>query len=151
MIVLVIAACGGHNPDVKSGTSSGSAHVSGSESGAGSAKPVGPVASVPEVGCLAPSCVFHAGGAAYFTCLAGGAGACFHFGGPCTPPDSCMYDPSSHDYKQCARPVEGTCAQWGGACAPKTACMFDPASGLHHHCDQIAGGTCKQYGALCSP
>ena len=152
VIGLFVVACGGHSPpanDVNKGAGHDSAAPHAGSNAAGST--TGPVAMAPDVGCLAPSCVFHAGGGAYFTCLAGGAGACFHFGGPCAPADGCMYDPSTHDYKHCAHPVEGMCTQWGAACAPASGCMFDPASGLHHHCDEIAGGSCKRYGALCSP
>ena len=42
---------------------------------------------IKDLGCPAPTCVYHAGGAAYFNCLAGGAGMCFHFG-PTVGPDS---------------------------------------------------------------
>ena len=110
-----------------------------------------PVVALKDVGCPAPTCAYHVGGAAYFTCLAGGAGMCFHFGGPCAPADGCMYDGADHKYKQCAKPVEGTCAQFGAACAPATRCMLDPADGLHHHCDAPSGGACASYGALCAP
>lgn len=106
---------------------------------------------LPAVGCPAPTCAFHAGAAAYFTCLDGGAGACFHFGGPCTPPDACMFDPADRTYKHCGRPSEGACQQWGPACAPATKCMFDVSDGLYRTCDDIAGGACKRYGALCAP
>jgi hypothetical protein len=110
-----------------------------------------PAVVLKDVGCPAPTCVYHPGGAAYFTCLAGGAGMCFHFGGPCAPADNCMYDAADRTYKQCAKPVEGTCAQFGAACAPATKCMFDPADGLHHRCDAASGGKCGNYGALCAP
>jgi hypothetical protein len=113
---------------------------------------------LPSIGCPSPTCAFHAGASAYFTCLAGGAGTCFHFGAPCAPPDSCMYDPSDRVYKRCARTSEGTCTQWspaagaaGATCGPATKCMFNPSDGLHHQCDEIAGGGCKRYGALCAP
>jgi hypothetical protein len=151
LVLALFVACGSH-PDVKHTTpGGGTTHATrqGSAAGSGSAAPT-PVA-VPEVGCLAPSCAYHAGAAAYFTCLAGGAGACFHFGAPCTPADSCMFDAADKTYKQCMKPVEGQCQQWGAACAPASACMFNPADGLHHHCEQITGGTCAKLGALCSP
>jgi hypothetical protein len=106
---------------------------------------------VPVIGCPQPTCAFHAGGGAYFTCLAGGAGACFHFGAPCTPSDTCMYDPADRSYKECARASEGTCQQWGAACAPASKCMFNATDGLHHQCDDVSGGACKRYGALCAP
>jgi hypothetical protein len=151
LLVIALVACG--HPDVKHATPPGGATThtttAGSGSARGSAAPT-PVA-VADIGCLTPSCAFHPGAAAYFTCLAGGAGACFHFGGPCTPADSCMYDPAAKTYKSCARPVEGQCQQWGAACAPANGCMFDPQDGLHHHCDQVTGGTCARYGALCAP
>lgn len=151
-VVLVIAACGPKPTAVNPG-GSGAGKGTTAGTGGNSAKPAGtgPVAVAPEVGCFTPSCAYHAGANAYFTCLSGGAGACFHFGGPCTPKDSCMYDARDRTYKQCTRAVEGTCAQWGGACAPASACMFSPADGLHHTCEEIAGGSCKKYGALCAP
>jgi hypothetical protein len=150
----MLAACGG--------TPSGAAQVSGPQppphaqvtaqpahGGSPAAAPL--IATAPDIGCAQTSCAFHAGAATYLTCLSGGAGACFHFGGPCTPADACMFDPSDRAYKHCARAVEGTCAQWAGACAPASACMFDPDDGLHHHCDDVAAGGCHRYGALCAP
>jgi len=127
--------------------------------GSGSAIPVGvgsngghdPVPEARDVPCPAPTCAFHAGAAAYFTCLAGGAGACFHFGARCAPADSCMFDPGDRTYKECKNPVEGVCRTWAAACAPASKCMFNPVDGLHHHCDNASGGTCKQWGALCAP
>jgi len=104
-----------------------------------------------DVPCPAPSCAYHAATAAYFTCLAGGAGACFHFGSRCTPSDACMYDAADHTYKQCTNAVEGTCHTWAAACEPASKCMFDPIDGLHHHCDDAGGGACKHWGALCAP
>jgi len=109
------------------------------------------LAPLPDVGCPMPTCVYHVGGGAYFTCLAGGAGACFHFGGPCTPADSCMYDPTDHHYKTCATASEGVCAKWAASCTPAHACMFDPVDGLQHHCDSVSDGTCQRFGALCAP
>jgi hypothetical protein len=152
VIVLVAVACGGHTPEPLKNTAG---HGSAATAHAGSATVVATGSGsgiVPDVGCLAPSCAYHAGTATYFTCLAGGAGACFHFGGPCTPTDNCMYDAQARNYKQCSRAVEGTCAQWGAsACAPASACMFDPDDSLHHHCEDIAGGACRKFGALCAP
>ncbi|HEY1555705.1 MAG TPA: hypothetical protein VGF94_12795 [Kofleriaceae bacterium] len=152
-LVLVVTACGPatEGPVARPLPPKPVAHAGSAAagSGAGSAAQPGPVAA-PELGCPAPSCAYHAGAAGYFTCLSGGAGACFHFGGPCAPADGCMFD--GHAYRPCTRAVEGTCAQWGaGACAPRSGCMFDPADGLHHHCDDVAGGTCNRYGALCAP
>ena len=150
-LLIALAACGPKTTtDVKTGGGTGGPKVVGA--GSGSAKPaVGPVGTAPDVGCLQPSCAYHAGANGYFTCLSGGAGACFHFGGPCTPKDNCMYDAVDRTYKQCARSVEGSCQQWGAACAPAGACMFSAADGLHHKCDEVAGGSCKKYGALCAP
>lgn len=150
--MIALVACG--HPDVRHTTPvGGPTHPTARGSAAGSGSGAPATVAVADVGCLQPSCAFHAGAAAYFTCLAGGAGACFHFGGPCTPPDACMYDPAARAYKACARPVEGRCQQWGAACAPAGGCMFDPKDGLHHHCDQVdpAHGTCAAYGALCAP
>jgi hypothetical protein len=153
VIAVIVAGCGGTSPEVKHHASAANPPQP-RHGGADATK--GPPASahapvVPDIGCLATTCAFHAGAAAYFTCLSGGAGACFHFGAPCTPADRCMYDPGDRTYKQCAAPVEGTCSRWGGACAPAAACMFDPTDGLHHHCDEVTGGTCKHYGELCAP
>src|SRR5262245_23513706 len=44
------------------------------------------------IGCPVPTCVLHPNHGTYFTCLNGGAGTCFHFGGPCVPDGACMYD-----------------------------------------------------------
>jgi len=148
-------ACGGHTPEPV-GNSGGRGSAAVTRAGSAAVVPAGSAAAVaaivPDVGCPDPSCAYHPGTATYFTCLSGGAGACFHFGGPCTPAGSCMFDAQARAYKQCARPVEGTCAQWGtAACAPASACMFDPDDGLHHHCDDVAGGACRTYGALCAP
>jgi hypothetical protein len=156
VILFVAAACGGRTPEATTVTGGGTHPVTqpagqGSGTGSGSSAPKVAATTLPDVGCLTPSCAFHPGTATYFACLAGGAGACFHFGSPCEPTDGCMYDPADHVYKQCSRAVQGTCQQWGAACGPKSACMFDPADSLHHHCDQLAGGTCKKYGALCAP
>lgn len=113
----------------------------------------GPSASaqLPVVGCPTPTCAFHAGAGAYFTCLSGSAGACFHFGPACAPSDLCMYDPGDRTYKKCAQASEGACTQWGAPCAPASKCMFNPSDGLNHQCDEITGGGCKRYGALCAP
>ena len=125
--------------------------------GASKPAPSGPgaaskaVATVPDIGCLVPTCVFHAGAGAYFTCLAGGAGTCFHFGASCAPADQCMYDPADRRYKQCGRASEGVCLAWGQACAPARKCMFSASDGLHHQCEEVADGSCKRYGALCAP
>jgi hypothetical protein len=153
VIALAFAACGGSTAEVQHPVIAG-VPPRPNVAGAGVAKaPPAPAhaAVVPDIGCLATTCAFHAGAAAYFTCLSGGAGVCFHFGAPCAPADGCMFDPGDRTYKQCATPVEGTCRSWGAACAPRSGCMFDPADGLHHHCDDVAGGTCKRYGALCAP
>jgi hypothetical protein len=146
LALALVTACGGRAPDVKpAGT------APPPTAGTPAPHPAQGGGTLPDVACAAPTCAFHAGAAGYFTCLAGGAGACFHFGGPCTPADACMYDPTDRTYKKCGRAVEGTCAQWTGACAPASACMFDAADGLHHHCDAVSGGACQKYGALCAP
>jgi hypothetical protein len=156
VIAIVIVAAGvagcGHGVPPERTVAPSHPHRVTTRSSAPSGKPgaSGPV-TLPAIGCPTPTCAFHAGASGYFTCLAGGAGACFHFGPPCAPPDSCMYDPGDRSYKQCARASEGTCQQWGAACAPATKCMFNPGDGLHHQCDDVAGGTCKHYGALCPP
>jgi hypothetical protein len=152
LLIAVVVACGPKSTDVKQpGGGGGGGTRVGTGSGSQATTGTTPVGSAPDVGCLAPTCAYHAGGNGYFTCLASGAGVCFHFGGPCTPKDTCMYDAAARTYKQCAKVVEGTCAQWGNACAPASACMFSPTDNLHHTCDEVSGGTCKRYGALCAP
>src|SRR5205085_2900909 len=92
VIFVALLACGGKSPEVKPKGGRTTVHAKpGSGSGSGSAAVA--IAVAPDIGCLQTSCAFHAGASAYFTCLAGGAGACFHFGGPCAPADHCMYDP----------------------------------------------------------
>ncbi len=156
-LAVILVACGHPSAETKHPVTAGT----GSNAPAPKVTPPPPVnpgaggaiaaVVIKDLGCPAPTCVYHAGGAAYFNCLAGGAGMCFHFGAPCAPADSCMYDPADRAYKQCAKPVEGTCAQFGAGCAPASKCMFDPADGLHHHCDAAPGGKCTAYGALCAP
>jgi len=153
ILALLLIGCG-TPPAAKrpTGSGSGSGSTTTTTPAGPSANPtVGGPSNVRDIGCLKPTCVFHAGAAAYFTCQAGGAGTCFHFGSPCTPDGTCMYDPAAKSYKQCTKPVEGTCAAWGGACAPATKCMYNAADGLHHTCDSVDGGSCKKFGALCSP
>jgi hypothetical protein len=102
VVPLVLAlACGPKATDVKSGGSGAGGGRTTGGTGSGSAQPVGggPAGSAPDVGCLTPTCAYHAGANGYFTCLAGGAGTCFHFGAPCTPKDSCMYDAGDRTYK----------------------------------------------------
>ena len=101
--------------------------------------------------CALVSCVFHAGVAGYYNCLAGAAGACTHFGGSCTPADRCMFDSAAKSYKNCNNPSDGTCDAFGAACNPKPGCWFDPKDGLFRLCSAAAGGTCSKWGELCSP
>ena len=165
LTVLVLSACGSKPPVAANGAgngktgATGSSHVANPNAGQG-ATPTGAgtgsagsagLASAPDVGCLAPTCAYHAGTATYLACLAGGAGACFHYGAPCTPADACMYDAADRTYKTCSTAVEGQCKQWGAACAPASKCMFSPTDGLHHTCEAVTGGTCSRYGALCAP
>ena len=117
----------------------------------GSAAPAAPSVVLKDIGCLTPTCVYHAGVNRYLACQSGGSGTCFHFGAACTPDGACMYDASSRGYKQCTKVAEGTCSAWGAACAPASKCMFNPADNLHHKCEDVGGGTCKRYGALCAP
>lgn len=149
--MVLIAGCGNparRGPDGPTGNKTGGGTGTGSGTTAGS----GTNSLVArDVGCPAPTCAFHAGAAAYFTCTSSGAGSCFHFGPPCSPADACMYDPADRTYKQCAKSSEGTCAQWGAACAPASKCMFDPKDGYHRHCDDASAGTCKKLGGLCAP
>ena len=73
---------------------------------------------LPVIGCPTPSCAFHAGAGAYFTCLAGGAGACFHFGAPCTPADACMFGAPDGLHHACDDISGGSCKRYGALCAP---------------------------------
>jgi hypothetical protein len=152
--LVAFAACGSGKPQVTS--AGGGTKTTGTQTTAGGQGTSGgqhdaPPGKVPDVGCLQPSCVYHAGTGGYFSCLAGGAGLCFHYGAPCAPADACMFDGSDGLYKQCGSIVEGRCAQWGSACAPASGCMYSPADGLHHACAASTGGACKQYGAPCAP
>jgi hypothetical protein len=153
LVILVAFGCGGTSPEVKqvahTGQGSGATTTTATHAGSGAGSAA--VAIAPDVGCLTATCAYHQGTATYFTCLAGGAGVCFHFGAACTPAESCMIDAADRTYKKCTSPVEGTCTQWGTACAPANACMFSFDDGLYHHCDEVAGGSCKRYGALCAP
>jgi hypothetical protein len=153
LLIFVLVGCG--NPPVPqrpTGAGSGPGQT-GTVATTGGTKPATPGAptTVRDIGCLKPSCVFHAGAAAYFTCQSGGAGTCFHFGSTCTPDSACMYDAAAKSYKLCTKPVEGACTAWGAACAPASKCMFDARDGMHHTCDSVDGGTCKKFGALCAP
>jgi len=154
MLAVVAAACS-PPPVAKRPNAAGDPGAIALPADHGKAPTPGPAKPAPivlkDIGCLQPTCAYHAGTNAYFTCLSGGAGTCFHFGAACTPAGSCMYDATSRGYKQCTKVVEGTCQAWAAACAPATKCMFDPASGLHHTCDDLSGGTCKRFGALCAP
>ena len=118
--------------------------------GAGSAVPPAPQLTTKDIGCPSPSCVYHAGANAYFTCTASGSGGCVHFGPACAPPDGCMYDPGDRTYKSCTKIVEGSCRAWGAACTPN-ACMIDPRDGYYRQCTQQRGGTCSAFAALCTP
>jgi hypothetical protein len=147
-MLIFVVACGGTpaaKPTIKAGPVT---KTTPTPTGQGSANVA---VNAPDVGCLTATCAYHQNTATYFTCLAGGAGMCFHFGAACTPSESCMVDASDHKYKTCANPVEGTCAQYGAACAPANHCMFSFDDGLYHTCDSAGDGQCKHYGALCAP
>lgn len=144
MTVVIAVACSGGSKEIKrggGGTGSGGGVAQGKGAGSGSAQPAGKAAVIPDVGCLVTSCAYHAGAGSYLTCLSGGAGVCFHFGGPCNPTDTCMYDAASRTYKQCGSAVEGACQQWGAACTPAKGCMYSATDGLHR----------DKSGALCAP
>lgn len=101
--------------------------------------------------CDVAACAYHAGVGRTFVCLAGGAGACFHFGAPCQPADDCMLDGSDGTYKRCTQAVDGACLRFAGACAPQGSCWFRPDEGLYRECTQRKPGACGQWGALCKP
>jgi hypothetical protein len=142
------AATNGGTPPA--GITGGGAIAPAPKPGGGGSTVPAPV-TLKTVGCPVPSCVMHPAHGTYFTCMNGGAGTCFHFGGPCIPDKACMYDAASNSYKTCTKPGEGTCQAWGAACAPANRCMFQVADNLHHTCDDLSGGTCKKFGALCAP
>lgn len=96
-------------------------------------------------------CVLHAGAATYHRCLAGAAGACFHYGARCEPADACMIDLATGTFRHCDEPVEGRCGRWGDTCEPAGRCLLDPSDGLYRTCDQVVGGRCQGYGELCDP
>ncbi len=102
--------------------------------------------------CPEPSCVYHAGTDAYFVCLNGAAGRCFHYGRPCTPGDSCMFDADSGRYRQCRSAQNGRCLAFADTCRPPGFCVFNPADGLHHTCEEAAAdGRCRVFGEICGP
>ncbi|HEU0032462.1 MAG TPA: hypothetical protein VFQ53_17640 [Kofleriaceae bacterium] len=155
VVAIVFATACGTPPEVKRPDDTGAnggARV-GNTTG-NPAKPGGTgggVVALKDIGCPSPSCAFHPNAGAYFTCLSGGAGTCFHFGPACTPDGACMYDPKARSYKQCTKPVEGQCFAWAGACAPASKCMIDPTDNLYKTCDDVSGGTCRKFAALCAP
>ncbi len=144
-------ACSGPPPANRPDGSGGAAGRGSAVKPEAGAKPATGAVAIKDIGCLAPSCAFHAGAGAYFTCQSSGAGTCFHFGAPCTPANACMYDPAAKSYKVCQKPIEGTCQTWGAACAPASKCMYDATALAHRTCDAIDGGACQRYGALCAP
>jgi hypothetical protein len=151
----LLAACP-HHPPGGGGQGTGVATGSGTAAPPVDAGPRVVVAGQPilpadGVACPALGCVYHAGASAYYACLSGGAGICFHFGAPCEPADHCMFDAGDGKYKTCSTAVEGACTAWGAACEPASACMFDPTDGMHHHCDAAKDGACTQWGDLCDP
>jgi hypothetical protein len=117
----------------------------------GKATATTPLLDLKGVACAASPCAYHPGTAGYFRCLAGGAGACFHFGGPCQPQDSCMFDPGDRAYKLCASAVEGKCQRFGAACIPAGTCWYRAEDRLYHVCEQPKAGGCSKWGALCAP
>lgn len=146
-LLAIASACGG---SAAIRTTHRGASAPASQPGADAGVAAG-TTSRPEVGCLQPSCAYHAGSNAYFTCLAGGNGTCLHYGAPCTPAGNCMVDAADRTYKQCVKPDSGTCLEWGPLCTPPSACMFRFEDGMYRHCDEPEAGTCKRYGALCAP
>lgn len=125
----------------------------GGEHGPGTAAPAVASGGLSVAGAACPThgCAFHPGEGAYFACLSGGAGACFHFGARCAPADACMFDPTTKLHKHCDEAVEGTCQRYGAACTPAIACAFNSTDGLHHSCAAWAAGACTRWGALCAP
>jgi hypothetical protein len=160
-LLLVLAACpGGH------GDGNGNGKVVGGGGGHdGRGKPHGPdkphhpepaapggLLPTEGIACASPSCLYHAGGDGYYECLAGGGGACFHYGAACEPADKCMYDRSARAYHTCASVREGHCVAFAAAaCDPPRHCMFDARDGLHRTCKHADGGRCTDYGDLCDP
>src|SRR5690606_13148677 len=80
-VSVALVACGPRGTDVKSGGGgAGGGGRVGSGSGSATPDATRPPGSAPDVGCLTPTCAYHAGANSYFTCLSSGAGTCFHFG-----------------------------------------------------------------------
>ena len=155
-VLTILVACG--NPAKTGGPKGptdtkkvGSGATTDAGSGSGSVQQGSAAVVLRDVGCPSPSCVYHAGTAAYFTCTGSGSGNCTHFGPACTPANACMYEAASKTYKQCTKPVEGTCKAWGAACTPASTCMFDARDGYHHECSDVANGQCRKFGAFCTP
>lgn len=96
-------------------------------------------------------CVFHTGAGTYHRCLAGAAGACFHYGARCEPEDGCMIDAATATFRRCEEPGEGRCARFADPCQPAGTCVLDPADGLYRTCDSLVDGRCQRYGELCDP
>ncbi|HRC59048.1 MAG TPA: hypothetical protein PKU97_24165, partial [Kofleriaceae bacterium] len=101
--------------------------------------------------CVAAPCTYHAGTDGFFACLAGGSGACFHFGAPCQPADDCMLDGSDRRYKRCTQVVDGRCQRFAAPCAPPGTCWMHPDDGLYRECTQRQAGACARWGELCDP
>ena len=105
-VLTILVACG--NPAKTGGPKGptdtkkvGSGATTDAGSGSGSAQQGSAAVVLRDVGCPSPSCVYHAGTAAYFTCTGSGSGNCTHFGPACTPANACMYEAASKTYKQC--------------------------------------------------
>ncbi len=160
--VLVLAGCPGNpshpaNPPgggarTGHGTSSSGHTRKSHEKPAKSAKP-DYHGVLPEAGidCAPTGCIYHGGADAYYTCLAAGAGTCFHYGPTCEPASHCMYSAAAGGYHQCSKVVEGQCVTAGAPCEPPGNCYYDPADGRHHRCKRADGGRCLELGGLCDP
>ncbi len=152
-IVITTGACGGGT--ATPATSAIGAARASANGGPSNQPPVAAANATPGSAagatCAPATCVFHAGVAGYYSCLAGAAGACTHFGGSCVPTDRCMFDAPAKLYKHCSNPVDGTCETFGATCNPAPGCWFDAKDGLFRTCTAAAGGMCSKWGELCSP
>ena len=156
-IAITTGACGGKtavpatvpNPGAAGGSSA--ALVPATDGGVTKPPTKGMPGSAAGATCTPKTCVYHAGVAGYYNCLAGAAGACTHFGGSCTPADRCMFDAATMLHKNCTKPGDGTCEIFSASCNPAPGCWFDAKDGLFRRCTAGAGGACSKWGELCSP
>lgn len=154
VVLLVVAACSASPKVAPKAPATGGevARVGATAPASGAKSPAGtPLLDPSGVACAPVSCVYHGGAGAHFSCLAGGQGACFHFGAPCQPADDCVVDPSDRSFRRCAELVTGACQRFGAACAPRGSCWYRAEEALYRECLEKHPGRCGKWGALCDP